>query len=666
MSPIRSVSLYVVGGAAWLAFTVHAVVARQWAFTFFNDWLYDGLLLFAFALCLLRAVRVRHERVAWAAMAAGVGSWAAGDIYYGIAFSSTADVPFPSWADLGYLGFYPFAYVSLFLLVRSRITRLTPSVWIDALIAGFATVGLGASVVVERVLEATHGSTATVVTNLAYPVGDTFLVAMIVGVFAITNFKPGRAWVVIGLGLIVSGIADSVYLYAVSTDSYVEGGLFDAFWPAGMLLITAAAWLPAKQHPASNRSQALVIPGIFALVAIGLGVYAPIAHVNLLAASAIAATLLCLMARGGLAILENRRLLERTQIEAVTDALTGLGNRRKLGDELETTLAQLKLGSGEPVVLALFDLDGFKGYNDRFGHPAGDSLLIRLAAKLDALVRQTGGAAYRMGGDEFCVLLTETEDADVTVAQCGVALSEEGDGFAVASSSGAVRIPQEASTPSDALKIADQRLYVNKSLSRRSPLSQTKEVLVRLLAERELQLGQHVAHVAELAELTAVRLGLAQHEIADTRLAAELHDIGKAAIPDTILNKTTPLNGTEWEFIKRHTITGERIVAAAPALTRISLVVRSTHERIDGKGYPDGLAGDAIPLPSRIIAVADAYDAMISDRPYAGAGSSQEALDELRRHAGTQFDAAVVEVFVEIIGELEQASLVRGDIPSRG
>ena len=435
---------YCFGVAAWLALALHSVIAPHAAFSLFNNWLYDGLILYAFALCLLRAVRVRHERLAWAAMAAAVGSWTAGDVYYSVAFSGSSNVPFPSWADLGYLGFYPFAFVSLFLLVRSRITHLTASVWIDALIAGFATVGIGASFVVERVLEATHGGMATVATNLAYPVGDTLLVAMIIGVFAITSLRPGRVWALIGLGLIVSGVADSVYLYAVATGSYTEGGLFDALWPAGMLLIAAAAWTPAKQRTVETRSQALLVPGIFGLVAIGLGVYEPFVHVNLLAAAAIAATLLCLMLRGGLAILENRKLLERAQSDAVTDALTGLGNRRKLASELETTMAQLRLGVGRPAVLALFDLDGFKGYNDRFGHPAGDALLARLAAKLDALVRRAGGTAYRMGGDEFCVLLTETDEAELTVAQCRVALSEDGEGFAVAASAGTVHLPAEA------------------------------------------------------------------------------------------------------------------------------------------------------------------------------------------------------------------------------
>jgi two-component system cell cycle response regulator len=659
MRSVRSLSLCAVGGGAWLVYALHTVVARQSAPSLFNDWLYDGLILFAFSLCLLRAIRVSHERLAWAAMAAGVGFWTAGDIYYGIAFSGSSTVPFPSWADLGYLGFYPFAYVSLFLLVRSRITRLTASVWIDALIAAFATVGIGASFVVQRVLEATDGGTATVVTNLAYPVGDTLLVAMIVGVFAITGFRPGRAWAVIGLGLVASAVADSVYLVAVATNSYSEGGPIDALWPAGMLLIAAAAWLPAKHRAFHARSQALTIPGIFGLCVIGLVLYEPFAKVNLLAASAIAATLLCLMLRGGLAILENRRLLERTQTEAVTDALTGLGNRRKLTHELELTLKQLTLGVRRPVVLALFDLDGFKGYNDRFGHPAGDVLLARLAAKLDTLVRHTGGSAYRMGGDEFCVLLADGADVDLTIAQCRVALSEDGEGFVVAASVGTVRLPDEASTPSDALKTADRRLYANKSLSRMSPLSQTKEVLVRLLAERELQLGRHVAQVAELAELTATKLGLAQLDVADTRLAAELHDIGKAAIPDAILHKRMPLSEIEWDFIKRHTIVGERIVAAAPALTKISLIVRSTHERVDGTGYPDGLDRNAIPLPARIIAVADAYDAMISDRPYAAARSSEQALAELRRHAGTQFDAAVVEAFAAVVAELADVPLAR-------
>jgi HD-GYP domain-containing protein (c-di-GMP phosphodiesterase class II) len=137
------------------------------------------------------------------------------------------------------------------------------------------------------------------------------------------------------------------------------------------------------------------------------------------------------------------------------------------------------------------------------------------------------------------------------------------------------------------------------------------------------------------------------------KLAAELHDVGKVAIPDAILNKPGPLNEDEWAFMRRHTLIGERIVAAAPALCGVAKLVRASHERWDGGGYPDGIAGENIPLGARIVAVCDAYDAIVADRPYRGARSSAAALAELRRCAGTQFDPAVVEAFAAALADVE-------------
>jgi HD-GYP domain-containing protein (c-di-GMP phosphodiesterase class II) len=180
---------------------------------------------------------------------------------------------------------------------------------------------------------------------------------------------------------------------------------------------------------------------------------------------------------------------------------------------------------------------------------------------------------------------------------------------------------------------------------------QSKDVLLRALAERNPNLGGHLSEVADLAERTARRLGLPAEEVERVRHAGELHDAGKVAIPDGILSKPGPLDAAEWGFVRRHPLIGERIVAAAPSLTRVARLVRSTHERWDGTGYPDRLVADAIPLGSRIVAVADAYDAMTSERPYAAARTPQEALDELRRCAGTQFDPAVVETFRAVVAE---------------
>jgi two-component system cell cycle response regulator len=176
-------------------------------------------------------------------------------------------------------------------------------------------------------------------------------------------------------------------------------------------------------------------------------------------------------------------------------------------------------------------------------------------------------------------------------------------------------------------------------------------VLLRALAERNPDLGEHISGVAAMAEAVARRLGLDDEQVDQVRNAAELHDVGKVAIPDAILDKPAALNGDEWAFIERHTLIGERIVAAAPALRSVAALVRSSHERWDGRGYPDRLARDEIPLGARIVAVCDAFDAMVSDRPYRAGMAPALALDELARCAGSQFDPAVVAAFAQAWSE---------------
>jgi diguanylate cyclase (GGDEF)-like protein len=337
---------------------------------------------------------------------------------------------------------------------------------------------------------------------------------------------------------------------------------------------------------------------------------------------------------------------EQIQIISLTDSLTGLGNRRKLMADLERVVA-----SEKPVLLVLLDLDGFKAYNDTFGHPAGDSLLARLGQRLAAAVGEKG-AAYRLGGDEFCAIW-HVEEAGRARAEAvsAAALRERGEGFAIAAAHGAVAIPAEAPTPEAALHLADLRMYSLKNSGRPSSGIQSRDVLLRALAELRPQLGEHIDAVTVLAEDVARRLELPAHMVEQVGHAAQLHDIGKIAIPDTILNKPGPLDADEWRFMHRHTVVGERIVAGAPALSEAARLIRSSHERYDGGGYPDGLRGEEIPIGSRVIAVCDAFDAMIADRPYRTSLSPAEAMRELERCAGSQFDPVVVEAFRETLGE---------------
>lgn len=344
------------------------------------------------------------------------------------------------------------------------------------------------------------------------------------------------------------------------------------------------------------------------------------------------------------------RQAELNEHQALHDALTGLPNRRKLYGDMERILAGLS--ERETVAVGLFDLDGFKAYNDTFGHPAGDVLLARLGRRL-ATTLEGRGIAYRMGGDEFCVLTHSSSDAETALDDACTALSEQGERFAIRCSRGSVEIPGEAKTLERALQLADERLYADKRVGRLTESLEGRDALVQLIAEQSQDMARHGLNVGGLAAATATELGLSAEDIACTRVAAELHDIGKAAIPEAILSKPGPLDDDEWAFIKRHTLIGERILAAAPALARIAPIIRSSHERPDGSGYPDGLDTDAIPLGARIVAVVDAFDAMVAGRPYRPAIGIDEAVTELRRCTGTQFDPAVVDAFIGVIQQIE-------------
>jgi diguanylate cyclase (GGDEF)-like protein len=340
---------------------------------------------------------------------------------------------------------------------------------------------------------------------------------------------------------------------------------------------------------------------------------------------------------------ENERLLEATREEANTDALTDLPNRRALMRDLEAAVAN----PGRQWILGLYDLDGFKQYNDTFGHPTGDALLTRLAGRLQQAV-EGHATAYRMGGDEFCVLGTIDGNGGGGVAgRAASALTEKGDAFTIGCSYGIANLPEEASSAAEALRVADQRMYDHKT-SRASASRQSADVLLKALAERSPGLPEHCSEVSLLARMTAEALDLSDHEVKRIEVAAELHDVGKVAIPDTILNKPGPLDEHEWEFMRRHTVIGERIISAAPSLARSAELVRASHERYDGRGYPDRLAAEEIPIGARVIAVCDAFDAMTSKRSYSDPISVADALAELQRCSGTQFDPQVVRVFLEV------------------
>jgi two-component system, cell cycle response regulator len=657
-SPLRLAAL-----AGMLALVLHIAhgqlgVGGHQLDTFVAHWLYYGVILFSGFSCLLRAWVLRNERTAWVLLGAGLVAEALGEIYSWIAFGSSGIPPIPSLEDAFCLLYYPLVYAGLVLLLRGRLKRFSPTIWLDGAIAAATTAAILAAAVYAPILAgATHGTVAAVATNLAYPGGDLILIGIVVGVFALSGWRPGRRWLLLGAGLGLTSIAGAASLYEDALGTYVAGGIVDSLYLAAALAIGISAWqpVPAQRTLVLEGRRLLVIPCLFGIAALGVLLYGGTHRLGLVPLTCAAVAVLLVIMRGAWTFRENLGLLERSRHDAITDSLTGLGNRRSCDEALERMLEH---GPDSPAAtIAVFDLNGFKLYNDTFGHGIGDTMLAHFGRRLRSAVGPQD-EIFRVGGDEFCVLLPGPDrDLEAPLAACVAALVERGERFEVTACFGHVRIPSEATTPTQALRIADDRMYAQKRDRVGSVRQQTHDVLLGLLREREPALHDHLREVGRLAAAVGRRLDLNAEEIDELRRAAELHDIGKAAIPDGILQKPGPLDEREMAFIHKHTLIGERILATAPALAPIARLVRASHERWDGRGYPDGTAGEQIPLGARIVAVCDAFDAMLSDRPYAGAMSAGAAIKELWRDAGSQFDPRVVEQFEHAWRELGEAKL---------
>jgi two-component system, cell cycle response regulator len=611
----------------------------------FSSWVYIGLGLGASVLLALRGFTSDDRRGAWLALSVGAGMYAIGELIYELAYSDAPELaPYPSVADAFWLGSYLAVGTGIVLVLRARLHRaFHATMWLDAAIGATTIAALAATVAFDPVLTDTAGYGWEVATDLAYPLADLGLLALVVTLLALTGWRPGLGWALFAVALSASAVSDILYAREIALGTDGQDTLLAPVWPAATLLLAYAAWRPLN---ASSRSgmplaRVFIFPAFFTLLALAILVYDQIHSVNTLGVVLAATAIALAVARMALSFLDNLRMLRRARHDALTDSLTGLANRRAFMEALERGLEGG--ADAEPGMLALFDLDGFKRYNDAYGHPAGDALLQRLSGDLCDVV-EGHGRAFRLGGDEFCLLINDGT-GDELFRDAARALEARGDGFDVTASYGVVRLPSDADTAEEALHLADRRMYAAKEARPSSAGLQTRTVLLKVLSEREPDLLEHSTDVMALARGVARRLGLPIEERDVVARAAELHDIGKMAIPDAILNKPGPLDDREWRFMRRHTIIGEDILNVAPALQPVAALVRASHERWDGKGYPDGTAGDAIPQGARIVAVCDAFSAMVQDRPYQAGLSVGEAVSEIERCAGTNFDPAVVAAF---------------------
>jgi two-component system, cell cycle response regulator len=645
----------ILGAASLLGLAVYAAhsllgLGGSGSDSFFEDFLFNALFFAGALLCLSRAWLSSAERGAWCSLGVGLFCWGIGEVIFTLDQSQLTAGPFPSTSDLFWLIFYPAAFLTLGLLVRARVRHFYPSLWLDGVIGALAVAALASEFLLPSIIETSGGSFQAVVGDLIYPLGDLLLICFVVAVLAITGWRPGRVLGAVSLGLLIGASADVLSLYWSAT-GHGESSFFETLWPASAVVLGLAAWQPARPSAVIglHGRRLLVFPLCFALAGIGLLCLEAFEPLKASAYVLAVLTVTGVICRMGLTFSENLALVYRSRHEALTDPLTGLGNRRRLLLSLEDVLQSASERS--PWALLLFDLNGFKRYNDAFGHPVGDALLARLGQKLRAAV-EPEGQAFRLGGDEFCALTPLSERTAEEVSEAAVeALSERGQGFDISTAYGCIMLPAEASERAGALQLVDERLYVDKRSRQHSDApDQLRKVLLQVMAEREPELHQHLHEVAILSRAVGRAMGLSGEELETMVRAAELHDVGKVAVPDAILQKRSSLDASERQIIERHCEVGERILAAAPAMSPVARLVRSSHERYDGRGYPDRRCGKDIPVGARIIAVCDAFHAMTSNRPYGRAIDVAEALRELKANAGSQFDPAVIEAFCVELG----------------
>jgi diguanylate cyclase (GGDEF)-like protein len=462
------------------------------------------------------------------------------------------------------------------------------------------------------------------------------------------------------IALFATGCATALAIHLVRPERLLRSRYADAFFVAWSLttIILIAVGVAADHGARSPLTFVFFLPMVYAAVFYPLRLFVPVGAADMLAfvlvadlygdpeATYVAFIAACLAFSAVLCAWQSQnhdRHSERLTHMSRTDPLTGCLNRRGFEERMTAELNGAQR-TGRSVAVVLFDLDNFKAVNDMNGHAAGDELLCWVVTGLNRAVRPMD-AVGRLGGDEFAVLAPGAgqSGAEHIATRARKLLSER-----VAVSTGAAVFPDHGTDQEELQRHADRELYANKHGDDAHFVAGRRELtwaatLARAVDARMATPVEHSTIVARYAAGIAAQLGWSGAELAHLRIAAMLHDIGKVVLPDRILQKPDSLDDLEYEEVKRHPEEGANLINRVEGMGQIAAWVRHSHEHFDGSGYPDRLAGEAIPLASRILLVADAFDAITSDRPYRSAQSQQEALEELRCHAGRQFDPRCVD-----------------------
>ena len=511
------------------------------------------------------------------------------------------------------------------------------------------------------------------------------LLAVVAGIWVTGALMVGKERIPLGMKLVTLGIAVQAaswlaYAYVYTVSPVQDGSWVLTGWQAtwALLIVGAVAELAGNGADVSRKRAArglsvwVTTVGVGVLLAL-IVLLSPGLNVDLVAVTAALVGVVIVVTRLHVSLSDRDQLAGEMQTMAETDSLTGIPNRRMFDARLSAA-AERAAQSGETVGVVTIDVDHFKAINDGYGHPLGDLVLQRVADRLAGAVRSSDTLA-RMGGEEFAVLTsgTTSESIGALAERCRCAVDVQpialgGVSIPVTISVGAACMPGHAHHADELLRVADRALYEAKAKGRnvvhlgfvgapqRSiPIPETGTVgWLEALADRldgDQALQEHSIAMVELASQLCKRTGASVAVRRRCLSAARLHDIGKVATPHHILTKQTALTAAETLVMRDHVRAGVEILSACPETHDIAAIVGEHHERIDGGGYPNGKHGNEITIEAQIISVADAWTAMLSDRPYRAALSTDEAREQMLRGAGTKFEGRIVAHLLDIIDQ---------------
>lgn len=610
----------------------------------------------------------RRTRLPWLVLGFSQAVYASADICFYVSHDILGDTAFPAFADPLYLAHYPLVVVGLILLIRHR----TPGRDLASLLdAGTVAVAAGLLSWLYLIGPQTRADSPMLVklASVGYPVMDLAMFAVALRLL----LGPGRrpvSFLFLAANLLAILTADTLYVLQQLDGTYGTGNFLDAIWLGGNLCLGVAALHPTVAHVADRASDDRRLSPLRLILLAGATLIAPAIlivrdqDVPVIAAACAVLFLLVVARLAGL-VADQRRL-------ACTDVLTGLRTRRFFGSQLPFELTKARR-AGTSLAVLIVDIDHFKSINDRYGHPAGDRVLVEVARRLRESVRRADFIA-RYGGEEFALVVPGVGPQEL--AGIGERLRTEvaarpiqvlpGMSIYVTVSVGTAGYPRHGNSPAELITTADRALYAAKSLGRDRVVvgeiitpppavkdESTRDILSYLERASDevdswLSNWEHSRAVGRWSAIVAAALGEDDAGIRRAELAGRLHDVGKVLIPQAIWRKPSSLSRYERQLVEQHCDFGYQLVSVVPGMVDVAEVVRQHHERVDGRGYPLGLTGPEIRLAAKIVAVCDSWAAMLADRPYQLALRPDQAEGELLAGRGTQYDPDVVDAFLDL------------------